>query len=114
MNKSIPILCVVVSLLTGCTQSHLRYMEILARAEQQNADYDSITNLDSIKQAVKFFDTYGSVNERVRAHYLLGCAYRDMGEAPLALESYQNAVKREGNTRRDTLQNHRGSPEGGI
>lgn len=92
MNKSIPILCVVVSLLTGCTQSHLRYMEILARAEQQNADYDSITNLDSIKQAVKFFDTYGSVNERVRAHYLLGCAYRDMGEAPLALESYQNAV----------------------
>ena len=28
----------------------------------------------------------------MRAHYLLGCAYRDMGEAPAALQCYQDAV----------------------
>lgn len=87
-RNQILLLCVVVTLLTGCTQNSMQYAKVLDRAEQQNADYDSITNLDSIKLAVEHFDTYGSANERIRAHYLLGCAYRDMGEAPLALESY--------------------------
>ena len=91
MKKQTIIIFMVVSL-TGCNQSHMHYKEILDRAEQQNADYDSITNLDSIKQAVKFLDTFGSANEQVRAHYLLGCAYRDMGEAPMALECYQEAA----------------------
>ena len=81
-----------VALLTGCTRYSMQYAKVLDRAEQQNAHYDSITNFDSIKLAVEHFDTYGSANERIRAHYLLGCAYRDMGEAPLALESYQDAV----------------------
>lgn len=91
-RNQILLLCVVVTLLTGCTQNSMQYAKVLDRAEQQNADYDSITNLDSIKLAVDHFDTYGSANEQLRAHYLLGCAYRDMGEAPLALESYQDAV----------------------
>ena len=29
---------------------------------------------------------------RLRAHYLLGCAYRDMGESPRAIETWQDAV----------------------
>lgn len=81
-----------VALLTGCTRYNMQYAKVLDRAEQQNANYDSITNFDSIKLAIEHIDTYGSANERMRAHYLLGCAYRDMGEAPLALDSYQDAV----------------------
>lgn len=92
MKKQIFILCMVVNFLTGCTQYHVRYAKVLDLAEQQNADYDSITNIDSIKLAVEYFDTYGSANERVRAHYLLGCAYRDMGDTPMALESFHNAA----------------------
>ncbi len=91
-KKLIFMLLTLVSLLTGCTQRRMQYAEVLDRAEQQNADFDSITNIDSIKLAVNYIDTYGSTNERIRAHYLLGCAYRDMGEAPLALESYQDAA----------------------
>lgn len=88
----ISLLLIVGFLLTGCTHDRIRYENVLNQAEKQNVDYDSITNFDSIKMAVKFMDANGSNNERIRAHYLLGCAYRDMGEAPLALESYQNAA----------------------
>jgi hypothetical protein len=91
-TKLILLLWVSSFLLTSCTHNRIRYVSVLNQAEHQNANYDSITNLDSIKIAVKFMDSNGSSNERMRAHYLLGCAYRDMGEAPRALESYQNAA----------------------
>lgn len=79
-------------MLSGCSHGRINYEHVLNQAEKQNADYDSITNLDSIKLAVEYFDEHGSANEQVRANYLLGCAYRDMGEAPQALEYYQKAV----------------------
>jgi hypothetical protein len=41
---------------------------------------------------VSYFDRHGTVNERVLAHYLLGRAYTDMGEAPMAINSYQDAI----------------------
>lgn len=93
MKKTVIITFLIVSfLVTGCSDDRSHVEIVLDQAEKQNADYDSITNIDSIKIAVEFMDNNGTPNERIRAHYLLGCAYRDMGEAPLALESYQNAV----------------------
>ena len=41
---------------------------------------------------VGFTSTIRAPNERMMAHYLLGRAYSDMGEAPLALRAYQDAV----------------------
>lgn len=32
-------------------------------------------------------------NEKMEAHYILGCIYRDMKEAPKAMQCYQDAVK---------------------
>lgn len=91
-TRYILLLCAMGCLLSGCTYDRIRYEHVLNQAEKQNADYDSITNLDSIKLAVEYFDEHGSANEQVRANYLLGCAYRDMGEAPQAFEYYQKAV----------------------
>ena len=42
---------------------------------------------------VDYFDQHGTSNERMTAHYLLGRAYSDMGEAPMALRCYQDAVE---------------------
>ena len=88
--------------LSGCTTESRRaeMTAVLDRAQQQNLAYDSITYVDSIALAAAFFDRHGSSNEQMRAHYLLGCAYRDMGEAPAALQSYQDAADRA-----DTLSN---------
>lgn len=89
--------------LLGCTtESRRAAMEaVLDHAQQQNLDYDSITNVDSIALAAEFFDSHGTPNEQMRAHYLLGCAYRDMGEAPAALDIYHEAANRADTTSAD-------------
>lgn len=89
-------------LILGCTQKAPSFYDnILNKAEQQNAAYDSITNIDSIEIAVKYYDKKGTAKDRVRAHYLLGCAYRDAGEAPKALECYHDAADHADTTETD-------------
>ena len=89
-------------LILGCTQkSPSLYDSILDKAEQQNANYDSITNIDSIEMAVKYCDKEGTAKDRLRAHYLLGCAYRDAGEAPKALECFHDAADNADTTQAD-------------
>ena len=45
-----------------------------------------------VQPYVKFFDDHGTPNDRILAHYLLGLAYYDHGEAPMALQCYQDAA----------------------
>jgi hypothetical protein len=88
-------------LLAACTGGRQRYERVLQRAHEQNQAYDSISNIDSLRLAAEYFDRHGSANERMRAHYLLGCAYRDMGDAPRALEAYHDAADRADTTSND-------------
>ena len=69
---------------------------LLDRADSLNRAYIPMTGgLDSLlSEAASYYDRHGSPNEQLRAHYLLGCAYRDMGDAPQALQCYQDAVDR--------------------
>ena len=73
-----------------------RMSALLDRADSMNRAYIPMTDgIDSLLlEATRFYDRHGTPNERMRAHYLLGCAYRDKGEAPAALQSYQDAVDR--------------------
>ena len=65
---------------------------VLLRTMAQNK-CDTIFRNDSVQlQLVNYFDRHGSANERMLVHYLLGRAYSDMGEAPLALRAYQDAL----------------------
>ena len=49
--------------------------------------------VDSVQPLVRHYDHWWhSRNHRMRAYYMLGCAYRDQGSAPRALENYQRAV----------------------
>ena len=41
---------------------------------------------------VRFFDRHGTPNDRLLAHYLLGRAYHERGEAPMALQCYHDAL----------------------
>jgi len=69
-----------------------QYSRVLDRAQKQNQDRDSITGIDSIRMAAEYADRHGNSNEKVRAYYLLGCAYRDAGDALKALEAYHDAA----------------------
>lgn len=68
----------------------MRYHLLLAKA-QNKAAVDFTT--DSVmKTVVAYYDRHGTHNDRLLAHYLLGCVYRDLGEAPHAIACYQDAV----------------------
>lgn len=71
---------------------HFRMQYLLHRMNAENKTSDKFTSDSLCQVLVKYFDRHGSVNERVLAHYLLGRAYTDMGEAPLAISSYQDAI----------------------
>ena len=83
------------TLLAGsCTTDGERryWADVIAEADSMNRNYVPMTSDSLLIDACEFYDRHGSPNERMKAHYLLGCVYRDMGEAPRAIESYQDAI----------------------
>ena len=70
----------------------LQMRHLLLRSNAQNK-VDSLFTSDSIGNVlVEYYDQYGTPNERMLAHYMKGCAYRDMGDQPAALRCYNDAV----------------------
>ncbi len=68
------------------------YERQLERFEEMNRT-DVPLCVDSVQPLVRHYDHWWhSPNHRMRAYYMLGCAYRDQGSAPRALENYQRAV----------------------
>ena len=59
---------------------------------QRNRTDQPFTTKD-VEPYVRFFDRHGTANDRLLAHYLLGRAYYEAGEAPMALQCYQDAVE---------------------
>ena len=59
-------------------------------------------NSDSIaKELVSYYNTWGNANERMMAHYLLGCVYRDKGDSPRAIDAYLDAIAQADTTSKD-------------
>lgn len=56
---------------------------------------DSVFHTTTEAQAlVDYFEDHGTPNEKMLAYYLLGRAYYDIHEAPLALNSFQTASEK--------------------
>ena len=69
-----------------------RMYHTLLLADACNKCYDTLPSDSLLREVADFYDSHGTPNEQVRAHYLLGCAYRDLGEAPQALDCYHDAI----------------------
>ena len=103
MGRIIGIISVVLTLtvLASCTDK---------RAMRERLDYVSQCNhadtvfteewLPTVDSLVNYFDRHGNANEKMMAHYLKGRVHHDMGEAPIALECYQQAVEMADTTRK--------------
>ena len=73
------------------SQENLRRWQLLRLMAQNKCD--TVFHSDSLQlKLVKYYDRHGTPNERMSAHYLLGRAYSDMGEAPRALQCFLDAV----------------------
>ena len=89
-------------LLMGCTTAGER--------ARMRAGLDSINvrnrtdqpfTVQDVEPYVQFFDNHGTPNDQMLAHYLLGRAYHEHGEAPMALQCYQEATERADTTATD-------------
>lgn len=90
----------VIVVIASCADRE-QMLRQLEQAEQQNRDYVPFTSDSLALSLTDYFDSHGTANERMRAHYILGCAYRDLGEAPRALECYNDAVECADTTAKD-------------
>lgn len=69
----------------------MRYRVLMAKA--QNKLYKPLPSDSVFQEVVDYYDSKGFANEKMQAHYLLGCIYRDQEEAPMAIKCYKEAVE---------------------
>lgn len=83
----------LLAVLTCCTTEadRIRMRAGLDSINQCNRN-DQPFSVADVEPYVQFFDRHGTSNERLLAHYLLGRAYHEAGEAPMALQCYQKAI----------------------
>ena len=90
----------VKSQLPEFSQSQKMRYELL-RHKAMNKACITFTSDSVMKEVVDYYDHHGSANERMLANYVLGCVFRDLHEAPMALEYYNKATEQADTTATD-------------
>lgn len=78
--------------LTAFTRSQKMRYELLYHKAMNKADI-AFTSDSIMLDVVNYYEHHGSANDRMLAYYVLGCVYRDLHEAPMALEYYNKATE---------------------
>ena len=100
--KNLVLLFAILMTLVCCTTEadRNRMRSGLDSINQRNRNDQPFTVKD-VEPYVQFFDDEGTPNDRLLAYYLLGRAYYEAGEAPMALECYQKAAECADTTSKD-------------
>ena len=101
-TRNILVILFALLMFFACTGEDSRQIhEALMLAKAQNENYEPFTTDSTMLRVVDYYDSHGTANEQMLAHYLLGCVYRDLGDAPRALECYYDAVNKADTTSSD-------------
>ncbi|MBQ8050032.1 MAG: hypothetical protein IJ197_00470 [Bacteroidaceae bacterium] len=67
---------------------------IMDDVSDRNKNYQPLTAKDDamMQRVVEFYNQEGTPNERMEAYYLLGSVYRDLHEAPKAVEAFLKGI----------------------
>jgi len=76
---------------------------IMQDVSERNRNFKLLTERDDtlMQGVVAYYKEYGESNELMEAYYLLGSVYRDLHEAPKAMEAFMNGI-----SVADTLSGH--------
>ncbi len=92
----------------ACVPTHPNMSREEARAvmddvSRRNLAYEPLTERDDtmMQQVVAYYKEHGTANDRMEAYYLLGSVYRDLHEAPKAMEAFLNGISAADTTRED-------------
>ena len=92
--KQLLAIFVLLLAITCCTgEADKTWMRSCLDSINQRNRNDLPFTVQDVQPFVHFFDSHGTPNDRLLAHYLLGRAYHEAGEAPMALECYQKAAE---------------------
>ena len=80
-------------LLAACDDGARQRLQ-LKELERMNRADSLMTNDSLALDLAEWFDDHGTPNEQMRAYYILGRTYADLGEAPQAIEAYNDAADR--------------------
>ena len=69
-----------------------RMRHALLTAKAMNKAFVNFTTDSVMREVAAYYDSHGTANDRLLAHYLLGCTYRDLGEAPRAVDCFHDAI----------------------
>lgn len=64
----------------------------MLKAKAANKLYKPLPSDTAFQNVADYYDSHGSANEKMLSQYLMGCIYRDQGDAPESLEHFMNAV----------------------
>lgn len=85
---------------------YVRMYYALQQIKAQDKFYIPHTSDSVILSLVRYYTDYGTPDQQMEAYHYLGSVYRDMGDAPRAVEAYQKAAdigKESGSKRNDIL-----------
>ena len=74
------------------TMNKSRHMKLLLLKAKVRNKLAMPMSTDSLKDIADYFDKHGDSNERMLAYYILGCAYFDGKDAPMALQYFHEAA----------------------
>ena len=74
------------------TMNKSRHMKLLLLKAKVRNKLAMPISTDSLKDIADYFDKHGDSNERMLAYYILGCAYFDGKDAPMALQYFHEAA----------------------
>ena len=85
----------------GLSRSQRMHMELL-RAEAMNLTYQSMDTLSGMEYVADYYRPFwGHSHRYMRSLYMLGCVFRDRGDAPTAIQYYQEAANQADTTQAD-------------
>ena len=92
MRHLLTVIAVLLAFACCTTEAERNRMRAGLDSINQRNRHDQPFTATDVQPYVDFFDDHGTPNDRLLAHYLLGRAYHDHGEAPMALQCYQDAL----------------------
>ena len=93
MQRINHLLIILFCIAVWACNDHQQMLSQLEELERQNLADSLMTNDSLALSLCDYFDSHGTPNERMRAHYMLARTYTDRGEAPQALEEFMKSIE---------------------
>lgn len=99
-DSAYTLLCRIAQMEESLSKSQQMEYKLL-KAEAMNKLFIQMDTIKDMQDLLEYYNSHGSETEKIRANYMMGCVFRDKGDAPQALRFYREAVSLADTTSKD-------------